>query len=219
MSLTYDTFVAALSLEAVIQPSENASFSSFLPTIIDQAEQLIYRDLDLIATIVSDQTGVATPNQRQFSLPQVFVVLQSINLMNGTVRTPLTKTSREVIDFFYPDDTGNASFPPKRWGPLRDQVILLGPSPASAYTLECIGTVRPANLSETNQTTFISQNLPDLMMSAAMYYTAGYKQNWGAQSDNPGEAISWKSTYDMQLKSADAEEMRRKYQATAGRAQ
>lgn len=218
MSFTYDTFVAALALQAAIQPSENASFASFLPVIIDQAEQLIYRDLDLIATIVTDSTGTATPNQRQFQLPQVFVVLQSVNLLNGTVRTPLTKGSREMMDMLFPDDTGNASLPPRRWAPLRDQVILLGPSPASAYSLECVGTVRPANLSATNQSTFISANLPDLMMSAAMIYTSAYKQNWSAQADDPQQAVSWKGAYDVQLQSANREEMRRKYQATAGRA-
>lgn len=219
MGYSYTTFTEALSLEAQIPisgASANAAFISMLPTIIDQSEQLIYRDLQLVATIVADSSGATTPNQRTFTLPTAsgrFVVLQSVNILNGTERTPLTKASREVLDFFWPNSVGVLGVTPTKWAPLTDQVIILGPSPASALTLECVGTIRPAALSVANPNTFISDYLPDLLLTAAMFFTAGYKQNFGAQADNPKLAISWKDTYDRQLQSAQIEEMQRKYQS------
>lgn len=214
MSFTYDTFVDALRLEAEM-PASNTSFNSFIPVIIDQAEQLIYRDLQLIATTVSDSSGTTTPNQRTFTLPTAsgrFVVLESVAVLNGTDRTPLVKVSREVLDVLWPNSVGTLGVTPTKWAPLTDQVIILGPSPASALNLECIGTIRPAALSASNQNTFISNYLPDLLMAAAMFYAAAYKQNFGAQADNPKLAISWKDVYDRILTTAQGEEIKRKYQ-------
>lgn len=218
MSFTYTTFVTALELESQIPltgANANASFVGFLPTIIDQSEQKIYRDLQLIATTVADSSGSATPNQRTFTLPTAsgrFVVLESVNILNGTERTPLIKCSREVLDMLWPNSVGTLGMSPTKWAPLTDQVIILGPSPASALQFECIGTIRPAALSAANPNTFISNYLPDLLLTAAMFFTAAYKQNFGAQADNPKLAVSWKDVYDAQLQSASIEETRRKYQ-------
>lgn len=214
MSYDYTTFVAALRLESQL-PADNAAFTSFLPTIIIQSEQLIYRDLQLIATTVADSSGTTTPDQRTFTLPTAsgrFVDLQSVNLLNGTLRTPLVKVSREVLDVLWPNSVGTLGVTPTKWAPLTDQVIVLGPSPSSALTLECVGTIRPEPLSEANPNTFISNYLPDLLLAAAMFFTAGYKQNFGAQADNPKLAISWKDVYDRLLPMAQNEELMRKYQ-------
>jgi len=218
VSYDYTSFTEALSLESQIPisgASANAAFISMLPTIIDQSEQLIYRDLQLIATTVTDASGMTTPDQRTFTLPTAsgrFVTLQTVNVLNGTARTPLVKVSREVLDVLWPNSVGTPGVTPSKWAPLTDQIIVLGPSPASALTLECVGTIRPTPLSEANPNTFISNYLPDLLLTAAMFFTAGYKQNFGAQADNPKLAISWKDVYEAQVASAATEENMRKYQ-------
>ncbi len=218
MGFNYTTFVAAWRLEAKL-PSSNAASTQILPTIIDQAEQRCYRDLNLINTVISDATATTTADQRTFDLPTGngrFVVLHDVNLINGTIRTPLVKCSRPVLDMLHPDSASTSGVNPTRWAPLTDQTIILGPSPPSSLSLECIGTIRPTALSESNPNTFLSDNLPDLFFSAAMIFTSAYKQNFGAQADNPAEAISWDSIYKTQLESANKEEMARKYQGFYG---
>ncbi len=219
MGYNYTTFTQALSLESqlpITGPSANAAFISMLPTIIEQAEQMIYRDLQLIATTVQ-QNGTTTPDQRNFTLPTGsgrFVILESVNILNGTERSPpLVKCSREVLDVFWPNSVGTLGVLPAKWAPLTDQVIILGPSPASALTLECVGTIRPATLASGNPNTFLSDNLPDLLLTAAMVFTAGYQQNFGPQADNPKLALSWGEIYKAQVASAAGEENQRKYQS------
>lgn len=212
--MDYAAFVAQLALWGRITGSAtNTSFQAALPLIIEQAEQQIYRDLNLLATIVTD-TGLTIPNQRAFTLPQnagYFVVLESVNLLNGTDRTPLIKISRDAMDMLFPNSVTGLT--PRRYAPLTDQVILLGPSPGGASTVECIGTIRPETLSALNANTFLSDQLPDLFFSAAMYALTGYQQNWGGQADNPQMANSWKEDYKIRLASATGEEVARKFQS------
>ncbi len=221
MSYNYTSFVAALSLELQI-PVSNAAFQAILPTIIDQAEQTIYRDLQLLSTIIRDATGVTTPDQRRFTLPTangIFVVLKSVNIINGTSRTPCVKISREVMDALYPDDTGTPGVTPRYYAPESGDsssfspTILLGPAPVTTLNVECIGNVRPTPLSAVNDTTFLSSQLPDLMLAAAVVSGTGYQRNWGAQADDPKIALSWQDTYKQRLANASGEETMRKYQA------
>lgn len=216
--MDYTSFVEAWRLASKL-PDTNTAANTFLTSIIDFAEQRCYRDLDLINTIIADGSEAMTPDQRTFDLPAGngrFVVLQDVNLLNGSSRTPLEKCSRPVLDMLHPDSDSTIGVLPVRWAPLTDQTIVLGPSPPSALSLECIGTIRPTALSASNTTTFLSNYLPDLFFAAAMISTSAYKQNFGAQADNPEEAVSWQSIYDALLKTASKEEMQRKYQGFYG---
>jgi hypothetical protein len=217
MSYNYTTYLDALRLAGVIQAS-NAAFVAYVPTIIDEAEQRCYRDLNLLSTIIADSSASTTASQRNFTLPSAsgrFVVLESMNLLNGTVRTPLTKYSREVMDVLWPDSAASGGQLPVAYAPLTDQIYILGPSPGSTFQIECIGTIRPTPLSSTNTTTYLSLYLPDLFFSASMIALTAYQQNWGAQADNPKMGLSWDDDYAKRLPSAQTEETRRKYQAFA----
>jgi len=219
MAYTYSTFITALTAETN-QDASDAAWAAIVPTVIDQAEQQIYRDLNLLSTVASD-TDSAVANTRQFTLPTNngrFVVCETVNLfVSGARAGSLRKTSREVLDMIYPADLAEASTDvPLYWAPFTDQIILLGPPPGDTVTLECVGTIRPASLSATNTTTFLSQYLPDLFLAAAMINASGYMRNFGSQADDPKMAVSWTDRYAALLQSANAEEMRRKFAGFTG---
>jgi len=217
---TYTSFKAALAVEAKADPNGSA-FNAILPTVIDQAEGLIYRTpgLEFLATIQTDSTGTTTPNSREFVLPRVFAVLQSVNRVAGNDRPPLTKISREAMDALYPRAVAvDVAAMPTKWAPLTDQTILLGPCPGGAVQLVCVGEVTPAPLSSGNPTTWLSTYLGDLFFAAAMIFMTGYQGNFGAQADNPQMAVSWKAIFETLLPGALGQEMRRKYASTGGMA-
>jgi len=220
MAYTYDSLVdaamAAFTNIPTTGANANASFLAAMPTIIDQAEQKIYQDLQLLSTIVRDQTGTTTPGTRSFTLPapagaSQFTVLQSINVINGSDRTPVIKVSREVLDWIWPSETGETGVIPAKWAPLTDTVILFGPAPTTAYGIECIGTIRPAALSDSNQTTWLSTQLPGLLFAAMMVTASGYMRNFGSQADDPKMSLSWQQQYDTLLPLAKGEETARKF--------
>ena len=222
MSLTYAQWVAELANLCVIDASDT-NFVANLPSTIDDAEQRIYRDLDLLNTVVRD-TGTLSVGTRSFTLPQNlgrFVVTNGFNVITpaGTTnpdsgtRNQLVPCSRDVLDLLWPSTTGAGV--PSLYAMITDQQIVVGPSPGSAYTIECIGTIRPTSLSASNTTTYLSLYLPDLFLSASMVYMSAYMRNWSASADDPKMAVSWQSHYDAELASANIEEARKKYSSGA----
>jgi hypothetical protein len=199
----------------LVVPSTDANFQAELPRIIDDAEQRIYRELDLASTIVRDSSGTLTANSRNFTFPQHFVVSESINVLTPA-RVQLVPTTREFLDNVFGSETA-LSTPsiPSYYAMMTDQTIIVGPAPDSNYPMEVIGTIRPAPLSATNTTTYLTNYLPDLFFAASMVFGSAYLQNFSAAGDNPQMSVTWETHYQALKGSANIEELRKKYQAAA----
>jgi hypothetical protein len=217
VSYNYSSFIAALGIEAV-QLASDSNWSGIQATIIDDAEQRIYRDLDLISTIVRDTSATLTANSRNFTLPQSlgrFVTVKGINFFTGTYpagRTQLRPVSLHFLDFVWPGETAlTTPSLPEYFAPVTDQLFIVGPAPDSAYQVEVAGTIRPTPLSATNTTTFLTNYLSDLFFAGAMCSAAGYMRSYGSQADDPKLAQSWEAQYAQRLASAKGEEIRRKF--------
>jgi len=218
MALTYTTFVSGLG-NMIVVPTTDPNFVAALPNIIDDAEQRIYRELDLLSTIVR-ATGALTPNNRNFTLPTTagtFVVVEQMNVITpaGTTdpdvgtRHSMLPVSKEYLDVVANSSAGAGV--PDLFAPISQQGWIVGMWPDAAYTVEVVGTIRPTPLSFANQTTFLTQYLPDVFMAAALVYAAGYQLNFGAAADNPQSGVSWETHLQKLLASAQKEEFRKKF--------
>lgn len=219
MSYTYSTFVTYLSTETVI-PQADPNFMAIVPLCIDYAEQRIYREMNLLNTVVRDSSMQLTANNRTFNLPSSlgrFVAVDGINVItpfpttnpdSGT-RNQLTLSSRDAVDEVWPSSAGAAV--PSLYAMVTDVQVLVGPAPDQAYTAEVIGTIRPAPLSVTNVSTYLTLYLPDLFFAAAMVFMSGYMRNFGSQADDPKMAQSWQQQYDLLFTSANEEEQRKRF--------
>lgn len=219
MSYNYTQYLTLLA-NTLIVPVADTNFLTEVPMIIDDAEQRVYREMDLLSTIVRDSSATLTANSRNFTFPQHIVVSESLNVYTPVStlvnRNPLTPTTREFIDAVWGNE-GSTTIPsvPMYYAMITDQTIIVGPPPDAAYNLEVVGTIRPVPLSVSNPTTYLTQYLPDLFFAASMVFGFGYLQNFGAQSDNPGTAVSWEAHYQALKMSADIEENRKKYASQA----
>lgn len=219
MSLTYTQFVNSLA-NLLVVPTGDAGFVTALPNIIDDAEQRLYRELDLQNTIVRDSSSAVSTGTRTFNLPSsigTFVVTEDINIItpvgtsnpeNGT-RNTLTPISKEALDMLWPSISGSTV--PVYFAKVSQTTVVFGPWPDQAYQAEVIGTVRPAALSASNVTTLLSWYFPDLMIAASMVFAAGYQKNYGQGVDDPKMAVTWESHLGELLKSAQTEEQRKKF--------
>jgi hypothetical protein len=223
MSYTYSSFVEALEAYTNIAASgaeANAAFVAALPTIIDQAEQRIYTDLQLLATVVRNTSGQTVSGTRNFTLPIPagtlgFNVVQSINILNGDARTQVVKVARELMDALWPSDAGDGTIPNK-WAPINNTTLLFGPAPTTNFNVEIYGTVTPAALSDSNPITYVSTQLSGLFWVAAMVAASAYMRNFGAQADDPKMAMSWEAQYAALLPTYKTEEQMRKFQSFYG---
>lgn len=220
MSYTYASFTSTLANFLVI-PINDPNFIQALPAIIDDAEQMPYRDLQLLNTIIRDSTGALAAGNRNFSLPTTngtFIVTENFNVVSpsGTTnpelgtRNPLLPATKEMLDFLYPSAT--ASGIPVYFAPITQSSFIVGPWPDQNYQLEVVGTQRPLPLSPTNTTTLLSVYLPDVFMNAALVMGAGYLKNFGAATDDPQSGVTWQTKYKASLESAKTEEFLKKFQ-------
>lgn len=76
-------------------------------------------------------------------------------------------------------------------------------------------TIRPDPLSPSNSSTWLTQNVPELCIAAAMVFAAGYMRDFGAQSDDPKMAQSWETQYGNLMKTASQDSMRQKFESVA----
>lgn len=223
MGLTYNTFTTSLANMMAI-PVTDTAYIAALPNIIDDAEQRIYRELDFLQTTTRDNSQALTVNNRNFALPTtspngIFVVTEQINIITpaGTTdpelgtRNSLLPTTRETLDALYPSVTGSGI--PQFFAMITQTTLIVGPWPDASYQVEVVGTTRPLPLSETNTTTFLSQNLPDLFLAAAMVFACGYQKNFSSMGDQPQSSLSWESHYTALKSSAIIEEARKKFSA------
>lgn len=177
---------------------------------------------------ITDSSASTTPSSRNFTLPTskgTFQVVSELNVItpastgaeSGT-RNSLTPVSRAVLDWTWPSVTGAGV--PTQWcyysqanegGFTGIPNILLGPWPDRAYVVEVIGKIIPTPLSASNPTTFLTLYLPDLFVAASMIFLSGYLKNFGAQGDDPRQAVSWDTQYKELLVSAKDWEARKRF--------
>lgn len=219
--LTYTTYVNQIATMAVVEVSD-PNFIAIIPSMIDYAELRIYRELDLLSTVSTNTSYSFTANNRNLSWPQgTFVTVQNVNVITpaGTTnpelgtRVSLEPTTKEYLNVVYPNSTGAGV--PSYFAMLDDNSIVVGPWPSSNYTVEIVGTIRPAPISPSNPTTFISEYLPDLFIMASMVYVSAYQRNFGRESDDPQMAQSYEGQYKELRQAALLEEFRKKFQASA----
>jgi hypothetical protein len=224
--LNYTTYNAQLA-NLMVQSQTDPNYITFVPGCIDYAEQRIYRELDLQVSRVVDASASLSSGIRNFTLPTsigIYTVVEQINVItpvtatssNGS-RNPLTMITKEFIDFAWPNATANNAVPIYA-APINNTTYVLGPSPDAAYNVEVIGTQRPAPLSASNSSTFLTQFLPDLFIAASMVFATAYQRDFGAQVDDPQRAASWENQYKILMQSANIEELRKRFMGPAWQA-
>ncbi len=225
MSYTYSTWVPALANFLVVPNyTTDMNFQGALSVFIDDAEQRLYRELQLLNTVVRDSSQAFGLNTPTFNLPSqngTFVVVQSISAVspagttspdNGT-RYYLTPSTKETINYLYPNATGSSI--PQFFGMVTQNQIVVGPWPDQAYQVEVTGTIRPTPLSSANQTTLLTTYFPDLWFAATMVAGAAYLKNFGAAADDPRMSVTWETHVQTLLTSAVKEEAMKKFTSQA----
>jgi hypothetical protein len=194
MATTYTQLVATLRSLYVTDESDT-DFAAILPRAIEAAELRIASELEPVALLATAQQGL-TANQPQVALPADFVAPRSFVVyapQGGPRRAELLRRDSRFLAEYWPDAT--ALGVPKYWAELNFSTVQLAPTPDAAYVLELQYIARPAGLSQSNQQTWVSVNVPDLLEYACMCWLAMYGKQYGS-SESVG---SWEAQYARSL--------------------
>lgn len=192
--------------DALALDKSDYNFVVEIPAIIDYAEQRIYRELDLLSTLITDSTGTTTASQRDFNLPGTFITVQNVNIITpastsvdlGT-RNPLMPVSIAVMDLLWPSNV-SATGVPTLFAMRDNATLILGPTPDDTYYVQVRGTQRPTPLSPSNSSTILTTYIPDVFLAAAAVYATKYDDKAEAQ-------------YQLLKQSAEVEQFRAKFQS------
>lgn len=211
---TLNTYLQTL----IVDQAPSSDYTTILPAAIQDAENRIYRELDFLATRTVNATSSFTTGSRTLTIPvspTTIIILQGVAQITPAPSAPAAGTRNQLelstldfIDYVWPIEATTG--PGEYWAMKDAATIVVGPTPDQNYVAELTGIFRPALLSPSNQTDYISLVYPDLLVSACMCFLTGYQRDFGAQSDDPKMAMSWEVKYQDAKKSALLEEQRRK---------
>jgi hypothetical protein len=231
--LTYNAYVTQLATLAVENVSTisgvvtpvSAPFAALIPQALNYAELRIQRDLDLLQLLVSNTYQLPSGTNLLSISVNDFVTLQTFTSPSG----PIHPVSKEFLQNVYGSNaiTGPPLYFAIAGGDLASTGnvstnVLFGPYADATYQITAYGTVRQQTLNQfgtTNNagssTTFISTNLPDMLLMASMIYVSGYQRNFSAAGNDPEMPGSYEAQYQNLLKGAITEEGRKKFNASA----
>ncbi len=226
MSLTYAQLVSALT--NLLQEVGSADFTAILPSLIDDAEQRIYRELNFLAQRTENTSLTTTSGNRYISLSSTSLpcmVVEQIALFTPAGSSAASGTrvqlqgpvSLDFINMVWPN-AASTSTPALTsqgyWGMYNDNTVVIGPTADASYTVGVTGVFRPLPMSASNTTTYLGTYYPDLLLSACMVFGAAYQRDFGAMSEDPAKGLSWESHFSAERQSALEEEARRRGEST-----
>ena len=148
-----------------------------LPELINFAERRISRELKVLGFKVPAQFSFQA-NVAVVAKPDRWRETVSLNVSGvafGTsVRNQVYPRSYEYIREYWPDDTQTWSSvygvpgPPLFYADYDFNHFIVAPTPDQAYAAELVYFEEPALLDNTNQTNFITQNMPNLLLYATL---------------------------------------------------
>lgn len=234
--LTYNGYLTQVATMAVVNTTTvngvvqgvDAAFNAIVPQMLNYAELRIQRDLDLLPLLTSANYSLTSGNNVLAISVNDFVTLQTLSVVVGTQTLPLLPVSKEFIQNVWGDSSFTGQ--PVNFAMIGGDLatggntsnnVLVGPYPDQAYSVAVTGTQRMPTLYlnattplANTGTTFISTNLPDLLIQASLIYISQFQRNFLATSNDPQMPGSFESQYENLLKGAIVEEARKKFQST-----
>jgi hypothetical protein len=237
--LTYTSYISTVAVMAAINVRTTTVgypevadpvFLSIVPAMLNYAELRIQRDLDLIA-LQTTKDYPLVQGDTTLQLPESdFVTVQNLFLKGADGKfAVLTPTTKEFLMTVYPDSSEQGK--PRYFAPIggdnhadgpTEIVYAFAPALYQDYTAYVTGSARMKSLwsyavgpEASTATTFISQNLPDLLVMASMVYISAYQRNFSAASDDPQMAVNYEKQYMAMAKGAMSEEARKRFRASA----
>jgi hypothetical protein len=156
--------------------SDETDFVAEIDFIIEIAEKQLYRAIDLNAGRKEGTAIALVAGTAVVAIPTEVVTIYNAWLVTAAgARTSLVQKDVSYIDDYTGDRTlqGNPRF--YAWYDADN--ILLGPAPDDATdTVVLSHTYRPDQLSETETTTWLSLNAPDLLLKACLVQVAVFQK-------------------------------------------
>jgi hypothetical protein len=183
----------------------------FTATIVNgfilDAEWRIQRDVDsdnnrayATATIIAAQPYVSTP----LLTSQTLIIREAQIIPGGAYTGPNAVVEYRDTGFINEYNATNAQGLPKYFSYWNENQLVLAPIPDLTYTMQLNYTLKPAGLSASNTTTYLSQQFPSGLLYACLVEAYGFLKG-------PADMIQfYEQKYQSMLQGFSIEQMGRR---------
>ena len=169
--MTYDELVT--NIRNYTEVNSNVFTTSVINTFITMAENRILRDIDL-DVFKKESTGNFTANNKFLGAPPDLLTHRYMMITNPTTSDQILLDFRDpsFMKEYWPDgsDTGT----PKYYSVWDQDTFYVAPTPNQNFQVELGYIYRPAQLSSTNTTTWVSNNAPEALLYACLIQAYSY---------------------------------------------
>lgn len=170
-----------------------------LPRLINMAERRIARDLKVQGFIVAVNTtlsvGVST-----YAKPDRWRDTISMTTKSGNTLTPVLTRSYEYCRNYWPDDTQTGQ--PQFYADYDYLHWLIVPTPDAAYNLEVLYYELPALLDDTQQTNWLTDYAPNLLLYGALLEATPFLKN-------DDRITTWQGFYQAAANALNTEDLKK----------
>lgn len=166
---TYNDLLA--QLQAWME-DDDAEFQAAIPDIIDLGEKRLLRDLDLTLFRGEDSSatmtiGAAQQTKPTIAAPDLLITTNVLYLSGGGLTGGVFLEQRDH-SYVHMYNQYAVDGVPKYFGEVDETTWIFGPKPDAAYTMNVMFLSRPAQLSVSNQTNWLSDNAYDVLFKACL---------------------------------------------------
>ena len=142
--MTYDELVAAI--KDYTNNTETA-FVAAIPTFVKQAEQRIYRSVNLPVNR-KNQAGNMSDGNAYLTMPTDFLFPLSLSITSSSNQIFLLNKDANFIRSTYPNASTKGT--PKYYGTFASDTFIIGPTPDASYVTELHYYYQPASIVDTS---------------------------------------------------------------------
>lgn len=200
--MTFDSLQATVRKYIERGDPDDDIVYEMLPQLINAAERNIAIDLN-VTGIRDTVSSAMTAGTSVYQKPVGWRRTVSINFGTGAgnaTRTALFPRSYEYCRSYWPDESQTDV--PKFYAEYSDEYMLITPTPAANYPFELVYYVKPPLLDSTNQTNWITESWPNLLLYATLREVAPFMKE-------DQRMATWDSMYQQLLGKITADDLRK----------
>lgn len=167
--MTYDELVT--NIRNYTEVNSNVFTNSVINTFITMAENQILRQIDL-DVFKLEVSGNLTSSNKFLSAPSDILTHRYMMITSGSDQIFLDFRDTSFMKEYWPN--GATTGVPKYYSVWDQNTFYVAPTPNAAFTVELGYIYRPAQLSSTNTTTWISNNAPEALLYACLIQAYSY---------------------------------------------
>lgn len=193
MANTYTDLVA--QVKGYLDRPDDDDFNAQIPNFVEQAQIMIARDKKFLGFLVSLTSTFVPGDNGAVQKPDRWRSTKSWNFGTGAsnaVRNVLYKRDYDYLRVYWPNPTTRDV--PKYYADWVQDYWLVTPTPDAAYPFEVLCYMTPTILDASNQTNWLTDYCPDLLLNAVLLQAAPYLKN-------DSRIGTWKAYYDQGLQS------------------